>query len=389
MILADWTSQDWSYAKTKAVIYRLSQLIQDGFEIYIWQSDGNGFDQVTRLNELHLTDLFDRETRRKITLTDEAVILDTASKKLPRSTLCLLDDYGISQLLQDTDEDIPRELPVEALSHIGIEDPARFGGMMMPTDEGTEEQEKTLSLLRNQSPHYNVLVSRDAGNRDTHYFHSLFPGLVADSKNESITVYDVDKLKTITSTTAQNITCANISSKSRDYPAIFERLDHLEEICTYDSEPDLGLLFQHAPPTLKYLGLANVERISDVTVKLFSREQLEVVSIEGLKNTSGNFVETILFSAPNLRKLALPYCCYNSSFTLTKLIPVMTHLEELVLGLGGEAGKRTILSASPNLRKLKIDVDDFQTLDAIVNKESLEVLQLNCKRSTNHSLSLI
>ncbi|OGT26675.1 MAG: hypothetical protein A3I77_07590 [Gammaproteobacteria bacterium RIFCSPLOWO2_02_FULL_42_14] len=386
LILADWTAQTWSYAKTKAVIARLSQLMQDGFEIYIWQSDGNGFDQVTRLNELHLTDLFDRKTRYKITLTDEAVVLDTASKKLPCSTLCLLDDYGISQLLQDTDEDIPRELPVEALSHIGIQDPAQFGRMMMLTDEGKEEQEKKLLLLRSKSPHYDILVSRDVDDVDTQYLNSLFSGLVAESKNESIIFYDVNKLKTVTPITAQNITCAYISSKSKDYPAIFKRLDHLEEIHTYTDGPDLGLLLQHAPLTLKYLSLSNVQIISPITKPLPTHTQLEMLIIStsgGGINISAETIEAVILASPNLRKI--DFDCFQPSEIIFKSpVPVLPGLEELKLIIGGKEGKRLLLAAAPNLRKLMINIDEVETLDAIVNKESLEVLKLYHKKKLSN-----
>ena len=73
LILADWTASDWSLEKTLSVQYKLTELMNEGWAIYLWQ---NG--SVNLMNKQSLSSLHDSNIRQAMTLASSQEIIKAA-----------------------------------------------------------------------------------------------------------------------------------------------------------------------------------------------------------------------------------------------------------------------------------------------------------------------
>ena len=112
LILSDWTALKWLPEKQKDAMTAIKKLMDDGFEIYIWQ-DPN----VILLSENNLSILNDDSVRRNITFKPDDIIVDALIKKHPRllkEEIYVLDDYWLNQVI---DPNSPKQRSLN-LSHI-------------------------------------------------------------------------------------------------------------------------------------------------------------------------------------------------------------------------------------------------------------------------------
>ncbi len=97
LLLADWSATAWSERKVLDVINSLSQVLEDGFRIYVWQKGS-----LVSLTKETLFYLQDPEFRHNITLVSQQQIKDTAYQQLPRTgpdQIHVVDNYWMNYFL--------------------------------------------------------------------------------------------------------------------------------------------------------------------------------------------------------------------------------------------------------------------------------------------------
>lgn len=107
LILADWTAFNWSEEKNQLIILKLTDLLQQGFPLYLWQ-DG----RVVALTLDLIRDLDEAFYREKITLAypDEIIKAAISQHSLTSEQILILDDYWINYLANDNQRPAGRSL---------------------------------------------------------------------------------------------------------------------------------------------------------------------------------------------------------------------------------------------------------------------------------------
>ncbi|WED44179.1 DUF5617 domain-containing protein [Legionella cardiaca] len=103
LILADWSFSSWSYSKTQAIKLKLNELLETGFEIYIWRD--NTFTPLTK-ETIHTI----KAGSMKAIPSDEVMTLAVEQKKLLKPATCILDDYRLNCLLEPKTAEEPRKI---------------------------------------------------------------------------------------------------------------------------------------------------------------------------------------------------------------------------------------------------------------------------------------
>lgn len=116
LILADWSASKPMYYKMSEVKALLTQLMTDGFEIYLWQTD-----HLLKMQENNLALLHQSEIAKGMIAPSYQSIETVASAspyRLAKDRVQILDDYWITYLLGDN--------PVPGPRHLGFLDFLRF-----------------------------------------------------------------------------------------------------------------------------------------------------------------------------------------------------------------------------------------------------------------------
>ncbi|KTC78265.1 DUF5617 domain-containing protein [Legionella brunensis] len=119
LILADWTNHCWSSSKTQAVKLKLNELLDTGFEIYIWED--NKFELLTKgklkdINKLVI----------KPTLQNDIQTKATEQKKWLKESTYILDDYQLDCLIDEKVSEEPRRFYTTALVGPSVKDTRRI-----------------------------------------------------------------------------------------------------------------------------------------------------------------------------------------------------------------------------------------------------------------------
>ncbi|MDI1353104.1 MAG: hypothetical protein PSV35_10135, partial [bacterium] len=118
LIVADWTAKKWSKEKINQVVLILKQLMNEGFILYLWQSN-----HTIRINNSFIEKLFRFDVREDIELARHDLIKSITAQtyQIPYDHLFVLDDHYLSCLLSKQ-YDAPRTLNASDLlgqdSHI-------------------------------------------------------------------------------------------------------------------------------------------------------------------------------------------------------------------------------------------------------------------------------
>ena len=108
LILADWSAQGWSVDKIKRVQTAIKQLMDDGFEVYLWQQ---GLLQPLRENTLSC--LNDKDVRSAMMPPgDDAELIRAAATqhRIAFEKIHILDDYWVNYLLNKDEILKPRTI---------------------------------------------------------------------------------------------------------------------------------------------------------------------------------------------------------------------------------------------------------------------------------------
>ena len=437
----------WSYYKASAVRDLLSNLIKDGFEIYMWQN-GN----LIKLKQDNLTLIFHEEFNINLKLPCNKSIDDVAAKKfrLPKDTIQILDDYFINYLLGNAHELGPRNLSVSDYREIiymararGYSDESlnKFFKHLQP-----EVKLLTLDELKTSidAPEQNrfwrdLCIKFPEALRETKYKIAEL-GEIHDFTYEPTDHLNIEEMSFISSnissltsflTSFPNLKkidlfgCQNIRS---DFYLEKDVSTNLVEISFSQCNISLNVLkaILAASPKLKKIdingerialnGLTrddcklfnNIEKIyidgsyisSDcLELILASSPKLIELWVSGSLNTTID-LNAILTSLPNLQKLQL-YQCQNIStnFDIDKFKHLnLLYIDLSITGVSTKALK-AILTVLPNLKEIdlsgcspaiaNLSLEDhtlFQNIEEISlgsNYISAKVLSVILKTSTN------
>ena len=129
LILADWTASNWSHKKINDVKTRLGELIEQGFDIYIWQAG-----QVIPMR----TDLLARSELYTMSMAsvDEVTQAAMAQHKLTYDEIQVIDDYWLNHLVNDTEALAPRVLRI---SEISVLKPEAMDKLVVMLNKATPE----------------------------------------------------------------------------------------------------------------------------------------------------------------------------------------------------------------------------------------------------------
>jgi hypothetical protein len=105
LILADWTMWGWSHKKTDDVSRLITQLIKEGFILYLWQ-----WDRILPLTQDSLELLYDELITKKVTLVHPNEIKKQAAiqYKIPSQQLYMITGHELGTLL----ENLPMDRPI-------------------------------------------------------------------------------------------------------------------------------------------------------------------------------------------------------------------------------------------------------------------------------------
>lgn len=120
LLIADHTARNWSQLKTLKVIACFSQLLEDGFSLYVWQ---NGY--LVLLTQETLFYLWDPAFRRNISFESPEKIIEKALQQINRigpDQLHVVDNVWMHYFLSDGS----LALPLESIGVCESEDPIYF-----------------------------------------------------------------------------------------------------------------------------------------------------------------------------------------------------------------------------------------------------------------------
>ena len=136
LILSDWSALQWSAEKTTQIQITCAQLIDAGFDIYLWYNS-----QVRPLLKHQLVYLHQFMIRQDMDILAHAdTISAIASQKhrIPREQIQILDDYWIRQILGQTEDTHERSFMISQLPSYARYDQTWLNGLV--------------SILKNSTP---------------------------------------------------------------------------------------------------------------------------------------------------------------------------------------------------------------------------------------------
>lgn len=376
MILADWTARSWPYNKTKHIQTKISALMKEGFEFYLWQK---GY--VTLLTQSSLSCLIDHEIRSQMMPKhiDDVVLNAITQHSFTQDEVLVIDDYWMEQILHGKEEPQPRHISLHTFSKLN-----------------PEEKTSILNLIQHAKPALSLLIldCLPQDKIDLKTITDQFPELETRHQIEHLSLgktssseavaamlnkHPLEKIKTLIIPAellmdetcglllnrVKNVEAINVLSLVRGIianPELNFRLDFLaftENIQLSYIKTDASTL-KHlfsAAPKLKTLNLDRAVIASGV-LKLLpgSLPALESLSLRHARLDPETFA-TILRAAPNLFKLNIP----NTKLLVGALLNSTTHLANLeCLSIDGSdvtpTGLERILIELPKLRQLNIGV---------------------------------
>ena len=172
LILADWTAGNWSEDKIKAVISKMSELIDKGFTVYIWQGD-----RAELLTKKSLELLNNKMVRRAMAPVAPETLISSASaehpQQLTKANIEIIDDYSVDGLIQNKDLSI-RSLDISELT-AGLS-PEQRGMSMISTmniDLICENLKKAIPRLTHLSQTEYSWAALQVRNKIAEHFPSL------------------------------------------------------------------------------------------------------------------------------------------------------------------------------------------------------------------------
>jgi uncharacterized protein YjbI with pentapeptide repeats len=329
LVLADWTSEKWSLEKIEKVQQSLSQLIGEGFCIYVWQ-DGRVI--PIKMNDLSM--LNKTPIRSLITLahTQDIVQAAVAQNKLTYNEVHVLDDYWINYMLSDEKEPGERVLSTSTISEL------------------SSHQLNSLSkILSCKTPKLSKIIYDEFSEKTcagAQLFQSINRGveLESDYKKVSFSKQTIDSLMS-----EHKICLSGIDLTTAE-------LAKIEEIEFKDGISWEQLVYMlSVAPRLKNICLS---RGAEKPEELFKPPQGSLDNLTCINLSNANIsrenLEVILKSAPNLQKIHLSACKnLNGEFNLDENSLVC--LKEIdISGQTNLTSKnmQSLLKAAPNLKKM-------------------------------------
>lgn len=375
LVLADWSAIAWPYDKIIAVQKKLQQLLDDGFEIELWQKD-----RLIALNAGVLNQLHDSELRQAMIAQEAQEIIARASVSYEK--LLILDDYWIRQLLSDKEDLEPRSLslyeayvaqrngninnwllqaqpPVDFLLDDGCQNDytsVRLTYSHLPQKEGPKRALNLIELKHDTAQYVEKLYVTD--NPLEEHQLSALEGATHLEAIDCLGCSSVTAVLKVLARAAPNIHHLSIDHCSDLFlielnPNCFSRLATFLMRGSELLMNDLSALFLAAPQ------LKKVELMVDFNFRLVSLEHGCLSQLEELcfapHNRIFEDVMTLLMAAPKLKELKLG--SNVTTYDLDKLPKGHFYqLEKINLAMSdiSSEGLNALLLASPKLKRITL-----------------------------------
>lgn len=354
LVLADWSANSWPRDKIVSVIQKLKQLLEDGFNIDLWQDD-----KLLPLTLINLSRLNERSVRQAMATQKVQDILAKASVSYEK--LFVLDDHWVRQLLSDKNYLEPRSLSAFEYHNASCK-----------------------KLIFQAQPPITILLDDDAFlSEELHSFSNATVHSVPKRRwrldNQSINfLLTNDVLHT------QKLIFSKCDVKE-SHLTILDRLKSLNELSFSDSQlpPKTFKILSQTASLIERISFDNVTQLQFTDLEPNSFPLLTTIELNCIK-LGARELSTILSAAPHLKKLTLVERSLESTSASVPHID-LTKLEELNLNYEAVSFIDILLFASPQLKKIELNMANNFVVGAL-SKDYLKQLEtLSVKSSKDVS----
>ena len=308
LVIADWTAINWSHRKTLLFCEKISELLNQGFELYAWQDS-----KTIAITSDNVSEFMDPNFRKRITLEFPDVVKNAAINEhgLSHKETDVLDDWAVKWLLSGESEPPVRGYDFRDRRNI----PAR--------------RDKIFRILKEAEPTLDYIYDSEFSTPAIE-FYSL-QDFWSDLKEFiDVPLIHIEMYRRFIQSKDTNFDSSG-STTSRDRKFDLSKQTKLESIELTDNiySDDIILQLLQNSPLLESLSLTNM---SSETLNLDSQKDLlNNLNELSIDNDSGHIVKKMLQYATNLRSLSIKHIKPDVSNDILSLDCQYPYLESLIL----------------------------------------------------------
>jgi hypothetical protein len=334
LVLADWSAPSWSTIKLTQVQNKLNALLDEGFEIDLWQEN-----HCVTLNHNNMA-MLSSDTVRGAMCPDSSTQVDQVLG-LSYEKRCILDDYWLQCLLLDKESLLPRTVSFYEYQH-GCYNKKHYLSQAHPPIEWVLDD---------------VLTKEN--NDDWAYLNSFSANKSVESLYRCINL-DPEDIPLLTNeifikraSKVERVNCNN------DIQLNPENLRCLSKLVTHCHTLDTKTLSQELLSNAKNLENLHLMQCNDLSaldsLKPGELKQLKRIDLSYNSVSNSNLVH-ILQAAPNLCNICLDFCEAFSEENIHLAAGSLPYVNTLSLESSPitATNLEQLLKATPNLSALKI-----------------------------------
>lgn len=338
LVICDWTLQTRSEPEKNQLIIQLSSLLEEGFELYVWQAG-----IIRRLGKDNLNDVIcSKGALQQITVAEPRDIVTAAIKqqRMTHDDVLLIDDYWVDTILADYNEN-SRVIKITDL---------------LSLDE--RHQEILIASLKKAKPVLSTLIVDE--------FSSKATALSTRLKREFTHLSTVVHYKNIVYDS--QTTDETINNNIRR--GLFDRVETL----VFDNQSPFETLvfnqlalFQHAPIKIHKLDLSGFR--GAISFDHLELPYLKEITLDGT-SLSNQQLQALFEAAPNLEKVSLKNCSnIHIGMDVAMSIPIsVCHLDLTNVSAESECSHlKLFINNCLNIKTLNIKAHSY-TLSSIDDK---------------------
>lgn len=424
IVIADWTARNWPSKKREAVAKKLYELINDGFNIYVWQSG-----QIEALTQNNLVEfltepqMLERMSVPAVSENIEATVIHDLPNVV-KDEILILDDYYIECLLHPELLAAPRELDIAKLLKcqqnvdklIPVLEKAKPPITCFVETDVSEESDKLIDKLRERLPQIPIKTHFRSAKLSKQMVTDLLTTGKASIGRKTIHLKDLQLLENVVLDGLSGDNCQQLFPLLKNVKKLdllnFKpplnlhlpantQLRHLEKIRLLGSTlsgKDLADLMSKAP-NLRCLDVNNSTVEDNCSFESLKLNHFETIKLQGGAFSKKNYQEllksnslkelcygngTIIISntltemsshdLSSIKTLEINNCTCDAAY-LNNMFIVLPQLEHVTI-IGGKIAKFTNTFTLKALKTLKIDLDRFNDIASAFDNISIERLTL-------------